>query len=444
MTRCRFVPPYLLERVAASHPDAEACGCSRGTLAIDADLRSRRTSAPAVRSPEAAAASPAAAFSVYTAANGKDLPGRLVRLVGQAASGDAAVDEAYAGVQASLGMFADVFARDSYDGHGAPVVSTVHYAKGYDNAFWDGTQLVFGDGDGKVFTRFTKPIDVLGHEFTHAVTQFTAGLTYSGQSGALNESVSDCFACCLKQRVLGQSAAEADWLIGEGIFVPSVHGKALRSMAAPGTAYDDPVLGKDPQVASMSDYDHTTDDNGGVHINSGIPNRAFYLAATALGGNTWSGAGPIWYAALTSGIGASTDFTGFASATVAAADRVSPSAARAVRSAWTQVGVTAAPAPSGDAGPPGTSAPGPGVVEVSRSGGIAGLRRTGQIRLGDDPRTPEVEQLLGRIDLRSFGPHTPQPDRYVYAFRARGEEAVVGEADLTPELSRLATLLLDD
>jgi hypothetical protein len=124
-----------------------------------------------------------------------------------------------------------------------------------------------------------------------------------------------------------------------------------------------------------------------------------------------------------------------------------------VRSAWTQVGVTAAPAASGDAGPPGAGSAGPlssgpspaaGVVEVSRTGGVAGLRQTGQIRLGDDPRTPEVEQLLGQIDLRSFGPHSPQPDRYVYAFRARGEEAVIGEQDLTPALTRLVTLLLDD
>ena len=189
------------------------------------------------------------------------------------------------------------------------------------------------------FTRFTKPIDVLGHEFTHAVTQFTAGLTYQDQSGALNESVSDAFACCLKQRVLGQSVTEADWLIGQGIFLPSVHGTALRSMAQPGTAYDDPMIGKDPQVGSMADFVHTTSDNGGVHTNSGIPNRAFYLAATALGGNSWEHAGPIWYAALTSGISPNTDFAGFAAATVTAAEAVSADAVSAVRGAWEGVGV---------------------------------------------------------------------------------------------------------
>ena len=176
---------------------------------------------------------------------------------------------------------------------GATVVATVHYEKNYDNAFWDGTQLVFGDGDGKVFDRFTKPIDVLGHELSHAVTQHTANLTYQGQSGALNESLSDVFGACIKQRHLGQAAEDADWLVGAGIFLPGINGKALRSMAEPGTAYDDPLIGKDPQVGSMADYVDTTDDNGGVHINSGIPNRAFVIAARAIGGRDleWRPAG---------------------------------------------------------------------------------------------------------------------------------------------------------
>ena len=218
----------------------------------------------------------------------------------------------------------------------------MHYQQDYDNAFWNGTQLVFGDGDGHVFGSFTKPVDVLGHEFTHAVTQFTANLTYQGQSGALNESVSDCFGMCVKQRVLGQTAEAADWLVGAGIFLPGIHARALRDMAHPGTAYDDPTLGKDPQVGDMADYVETTDDNGGVHTNSGIPNRAFYLAATAIGGDTWEGAGQIWYAALTGGqVTAATDFAGFAVATIAAAG----DHADAVRQAWATVGVDPSSAP---------------------------------------------------------------------------------------------------
>ncbi len=442
MTRCSFVPPFLLERIATAHPDADVAGSSRATLAVDAHIREGRlvaTSAVAA----AAGATGAPAFSVHTAAGGSDLPGELVRPAGGPASGDAAVDEAYDGVAASLDLFREVFGRDSYDDRGAEVTATVHYRQGYDNAFWDGTQLVFGDGDGKVFGRFTRPVDVLGHEFTHAVTQYTAGLTYSGQSGALNESVSDVFACCLKQRLLGQSAAEADWLIGEGIFLPGVHGRALRSMADPGTAYDDPVLGKDPQVGSMADYVHTTDDNGGVHLNSGIPNRAFYLAATALGGSSWETAGPIWYAALTSGIGAGTDFAGFAAACVDAAGKVSPGAVDAVRSAWEQVGVSASNGGSGPAPGPGAGAA-DGVVEVRRSGGFAGLQKTGAVRLGEDPRTEEVEELLGRIDLRALGGSQPQPDRFVYVISVRGEEFTVGEQDLTGDLERLVVVVLAD
>src|SRR5207342_2872834 len=152
-------------------------------------------------------------------------PGTVVRSAGQPESGDDAVDEAAAGIAGSLALFAEVYGRESYDGRGARVSLTVHYVRDYDNAFWDGTQLVFGDGDGKVFGRFTRPVDVLGHELTHAVTEYTAGLAYHDQPGALNESVSDVFAACLKQRLLGQTPADADWLIGEGIFVPGIQAR---------------------------------------------------------------------------------------------------------------------------------------------------------------------------------------------------------------------------
>lgn len=106
----------------------------------------------------------------------------------------------------------------------------------------------------------------------------------------MNESFSDIFGSLVKQQVLGQTAEEADWLIGEGIFTSKVKGSALRSLKAPGTAYDDPVLGKDSQPSDMSRFVQTNDDNGGVHTNSGIPNHAFYLAAVAIGGNAWEGA----------------------------------------------------------------------------------------------------------------------------------------------------------
>ncbi len=452
MTFCSFVPPYLLERVAAAHPDEAVTGCSRDTLAVDARMRSGRAAA-------GAPTSPAGPFSVCDAGGGTTLPGPVARSADQGPVGDPAVDEAHAGVEASLALFAEAFGRTSYDDRGAPVVATVHYGRDYDNAFWDGRQLVFGDGDGQVFERFTKPVDVLGHEFTHAVTQYTSGFDYSGQSGALNESISDVFASCLKQRLLGQTAEQADWLIGEGIFTPAVQGRALRSMAEPGTAYDDPVLGKDPQVASMADYVETTEDNGGVHLNSGIPNRAFQLAAVALGGPSWELPGRIWYAALTSGIGPSAGFVEFAEATAAAAGDIADEAAReAVVAAWREVGVEVVDAGSGTgSGAAGAASGGTGAgagsgtperVLVSRTGGFAGLRREAEVRLGEeDPRAPEVQQLLGRIDLPTLQQATgspAQPDRYVYAFVVDGDEVVVAEQDLTPELSRLARVVLDD
>jgi len=453
MSRCRFIPPYLLQRVASSHVDVEVSRCGHSTLAIDEALRARRTTPPPVVEGAAPgfAVSGEDAWVIYTAGNRSSLPGDPVRSAGEPASGDLAVDEAYAGVEASLSLFREAYGRDSYDGRGAPVIATVHYERNYDNAFWDGRQLVFGDGDGRVFDRFTKPVDVLAHEFTHAVTQYTAGLVYQGQSGALNESVSDVFASCVKQQLLGQSAAEGDWLIGEGIFLPSVHGRALRSMAEPGTAYDDPVLGRDPQVGHLDDYVDTVEDNGGVHLNSGIPNRAFYLAATRLGGTSWDGAGRIWYAALTGGqVEGSADFAGFATATVGAAVEVSRDAADVVASAWSDVGIEVRRLDASDSGAGQAAEPGPAptsasrTVVVRRSGGFAGISRSGEVRLGDDPRTPEIEHLLSRIDLGSVRAEPPGPDRFVYAFWLRGEEVVVPEQALTPELSRLASLVLDD
>lgn len=435
---CHFVPPYLLRHIAASceEGDAPAEWC-RHTLEIDAGFRTRRTAEPP-RPGGPAAPEAAAAWTVHTAGNTAALPGTPVRSAGQPESGDAAVDEAAYGVEGSLALFAEVYGRASYDGSGAPVSVTVHYEREYVNAFWDGTQLVFGDGDDEIFERFTRPVDVLGHEFAHAVTQHTANLAYRNQSGALNESVSDAFASCLKQRLLGQAAAEADWLIGEGLFRPGVQARGLRDMAAPGTAYDDPRLGKDPQGGHMDDYVRTTEDNGGVHLNSGIPNRAFQLAATAIGGSTWEGAGRIWYAALTGGdVGSDTGFAGFAAATIAAAGEHS----EAVRAAWGTVGVEPAGTPSA----PGRGAgrPASTVVEVRRSGGFLGRTTAGSVDLdGPDPRVDEVMMLITRIDLRGITGSEPQPDRYVYDFSICGDEATVPEQDLDGDLRRLADLLL--
>ncbi|MDQ6642050.1 MAG: M4 family metallopeptidase [Actinomycetota bacterium] len=430
--RCTFIPPYLLEQLRRSD-DPHATRCATDTLAHDTTLRAARSAGQAVR----AAAVVAGAWEIHTAANGTTLPGRRVRGAGEPESGDVAVDEAATGITATLALLKDVFARNSYDDKGAGVLATVHYGTDYDNAFWDGTQLVFGDGDQKIFDRFTKPIDVLAHELAHAMTEKSAGLTYQGQSGALNESISDVVGVCVKQRVLGQTAAAADWLIGEGIFLPGVKGTALRSMKAPGTAYDDPNLGKDPQVGSMDHYVQTTQDNGGVHINSGIPNHAFQLAATAIGGSSAEGAGRIWYAALTSGIGPDTDFAGFAQATVTAAG----AHADAVTKAWATVGVR----PGAPAGPPApATSPAAATVHVTRTGGFAGMRVSGSVDLAaEDTRAADARSLVGRIDFGQVAQRPPHPDMYVYEFHAPGHEITVAEHDLTDDLRRLAGIVLE-
>ena len=179
--------------------------------------------------------------------------------------------------------------RDSIDGQGMPIAGCVHFGTNYDNAFWDNAgHMFFGDGDGTLLTETTAGIDVIGHELTHGVTQHEANLEYSGQSGALNESISDCFGIQIKQMALHQSAADSDWMIGADIVGPELQ-PALRSMSSPGTANP-----HDDQPSDMDGYV----DGGDVHTNSGIPNRAFAVTATTLGGNTWDAAGPIWYAAL--------------------------------------------------------------------------------------------------------------------------------------------------
>jgi Zn-dependent metalloprotease len=426
--RCHFIPSYLLDHVVQAE-DAQLSECAKRTMTIDERLRSK----PGVISPQAIGDT---AWQVHDAHNGTDLPGDLVRSAGEPEVDDVTVNEAATGISESLAQFTD-FGRSSYDDRGATVVATVHYEQDYDNAFWDGTQLVFGDGDGRVFERFTKPIDVLGHELSHAVTQYTADLVYQGQSGALNESMSDVFGACIKQRHLGQEAAGADWLVGEGIFLPGINGRALRSMSDPGTAYDDPAIGKDPQVGSMADYVDTTDDNGGVHLNSGIPNRAFTIAAKAIGGLSWEGAGRIWYAALTSGLDANSDFATFAAATVAAAGEH----AAVVEDAWTQVGVIGGEPPTGvDPEPAKNTA-----VVVARSGGFAGITKEGVVDLeSDDPRVPQVRELVQRIDFRAVVDVDPRPDRFVYRFRYATVETRVHEPALTPDLRQLAQIVLEE
>lgn len=266
-----------------------------------------------------------------------------MRSEGAASTGDIAVDEAYDGAGATYDLFYEIYERNSIDDRGMRLDSTVHYGMNYDNAFWNGNQMVYGDGDGDLFNRFTIAIDVIGHELTHGITQYEANLTYRDQPGALNESFSDVFGTMVKQRALNQQANEADWLIGEGLFTSNVNGEALRSMKAPGTAYNDPVIGKDPQPAHMRDYAKVSYDNGGVHINSGIPNHAFYLVATEIGGYAWEKAGMIWYIVLRDRLSSRAQFQDAANMTYQVAAELYGNGSteqQAVKNGWNGVGIS--------------------------------------------------------------------------------------------------------
>ncbi|MFI9624642.1 M4 family metallopeptidase [Streptomyces sp. NPDC052042] len=343
---CTIVPPHVLDKLSRSdNPDL--AGRARRTLESDAARRTRRhltTVTASSASARRGEVSDTPDRTLYDCRNGTRLPGTKVRAEGEEPTQDASVNRAYAGLGATFDLLFKVYGRRSIDDNGLPLIGSVHYDEKYNNAFFDGEQMVFGDGDGEIFLDFTLPIDVIAHELTHGLTQYTANLSYYGQSGALNESMSDVFGSLVKQYTLGQSADQADWLIGAGLLAPEVQGVALRSMKEPGTAYDDDVLGKDPQPGKMEDYIHTSQDNGGVHLNSGIPNRAFCLLATALGGNAWERAGQIWFDVLTGGrLAVDANFTDFARLTVAAArDRFGAGdATEAVLKAWSEVGVPA-------------------------------------------------------------------------------------------------------
>jgi len=342
--RAGILPPYLLDHVAQAAPE-HARHCAQLSRQITAHLRQQRARGLLARAEvlaaDAAPTTQAVRRRIYDAQQGTALPGILVRDEGAAATGDVAVTEAYDYLGATHDFFQTVYGRNSIDGAGMPLIGSVHYERGYDNAFWDGEQMVFGDGDGEVFNRFTIAIDVVGHELTHGVTERTANLIYQGQSGALNESLSDVFGILTKQFVLGHTVEQADWLIGADLLTPKINGRGLRSMSHPGTAYDDPLLGKDPQPDHMREFVITQEDNGGVHINSGIPNRAFYLVARALGGFAWKKAGVIWYDALCDKrLNPDADFDAFARLTVDhAAQRFGAREVEAVRQGWAQTGI---------------------------------------------------------------------------------------------------------
>lgn len=346
---CCILPPYILRNIAQNGSPQQRQEAMQ-TLATDATMRAMRAlkrapQTPALSRPPAMTmmVDPAKQRAIYDAGRNQNLPGTLRRREGDPATGDPAADEAYDGLGATFDFFWDIFERNSLDDEGLPLAATVHFGRDYSNAFWDGQRMVFGDGDGYLFNRFTAALDVIAHELAHGITEDEAQLIYFFQSGALNESLSDVFGALVKQRLRKHKAQEADWLIGAELLTKEVAGVALRSMKDPGSAFDDPLLGKDPQPKHMKDFVRTYEDNGGVHINSGIPNHAFYLLATHFGGYAWEKAGRIWYETLRDAkLRPNTGFLRFARLTLDNARHlygVNSAEQAAVREAWNEVGI---------------------------------------------------------------------------------------------------------
>lgn len=342
-----IIPPYITERLLRSD-DAEVRARAEANVIAAGRMRQSRSRERRERSLlPARPASKGKQRLLFDSGKTDRLPGVLVRSEGQPPVADPAVNEAFDHAGATYDFYDAVFKRDSLDGEGLTLIGSVHLAEAdgrgrfvpLDNAFWDGKQMAYGDGDGLIFQRFTRSLDVVGHELTHGVQSYTSDLEYEGQSGALNEHFADVFGALVRQWKNGESADRADWLIGREVLVAAPTRRGVRDMLHPGTAFrDDPYLGTDPQPAHMSKLYTGRDDNGGVHMNSGIPNRAFALAARALGGNAWDSAGRIWYDTMLR-LPRTAQFQDCAELSVKLAAAHGEAQASAVSHAWADVGL---------------------------------------------------------------------------------------------------------
>ena len=335
---CGVIPSYMLSRIGSTDQGDDA----RATLQLTRELASRRAQSLI----HEAAPRPKEVHkqcNVHDAQGGDVLPGPLVVSEDAPDGGDPVARQAFDATSAFWDLLR-LFGRNSLDRRGYPLDVTVHYGTRFQNAIWNGAQVVCGDGDGLHFTSFTTP-DIIGHEFGHGIAQFNSGMNYYGETGAVNEHLADVAGTLVKQYLLGQTVDQADWLIGAGVLGPGIKGQGLRSLAAPGTAYADDRLGRDRQPSHVKDYVETTEDNGGVHINSGILNHAFYRACMARGGRSWEGVGRIWFHTMVEGLPNQPTFFDLAVNTVAMAGELyGPGSGYdwIIADAWAQVGIIVA------------------------------------------------------------------------------------------------------
>ena len=378
--RCRLfciIPPYIFEKMLESK-DKATRDAALNSLLLSSQIRGERLATMEL-GPGVALTTGSARRTIFDSKNSFLLSDAvLARSEDGPASDDGSVNRLFDGLGVTRDFLSEVFSRNSLDDRAGRLDGYVHYGFDYNNATFDGSVMRFGDGDGEQFTDFTLSLDVIAHELGHGVTQYTSDLVYRDQPGALNESFSDVFGSLVKQWSNGETVEQADWLIGKDVWTPGVNGDSLRSLKAPGKAYvNHPLFGTDPQPDHINKFVNTTRDNGGVHINSGIPNKAFYEVAMRIGGNSWEISGQIWYQALQESSRRAT-FQEFAIKTHEVASALGAQVAQSVSEGWKEVGIT-------------TMAP---ATTVARRGRIRDVAQ--EVSLGDLMK--ELVKITKRLD----------------------------------------------
>ncbi|CAN5125551.1 M4 family metallopeptidase [soil metagenome] len=341
-----IVPPYLLEHLAqTAKPTMRKQAIA--TLAGTAEATGVRRTLCAMPSMTAVASPDRGKQRLIYDATGlsqAQLPGKLVRSEGDKKSAgkskDPAVDEAFKYSGTTWDFYDQKFSRNSLDDKGMALISSVHFGQDFNNAFWNGEQMVYGDGDGQIFLRFTKSLDVVGHELTHGVVAHECNLDYQGEPGALNEHMADVFGITIRQWKLKTPVDKAEWRIGTEIMGPGVKARALRDFGPDKAYVNDALLGTDPQPKNLKNQYKGSDDNGGVHINSGIPNHAYYVFARSLGGNAWDAPIAIWYETMRK-LSSNSSFADMVSTTEMVAIKNHGSGSvqhKALMAAWKEVG----------------------------------------------------------------------------------------------------------
>ena len=344
--RCYIIPKYLEDRINTKFSDV-----TPRTSEISTNFRSQRETLKSrhLASEQSLVTSYTSKNHVYTAKNTQRLPGTLVASSMSESTINKDIDVIGAWTLADYfsRFLREILKRNSFDGMNGTIKSTVHYYRRYNNAFFDGSQMICGDGDDIICGDFAQDPSVVFHELWHGVTDRTCKLEYHDQSGSLNESLSDVFASIILQWINGETIDEASWLIGERCIIDIDQVPyALRSLSDPGSAYiNHPYMGTDDQPQDMTHYYNGSEDNGGVHINSGIPNHAFYLFAKSIGGYSWDIPCKIWYKTITTEglLSSTTTFVEFAQATITIATELyassKPEIIDKLRNAWQNVKV---------------------------------------------------------------------------------------------------------